>query len=245
MDAPHALVLRVESLFGSPAGWTGRRGSVDAMVDGIQAGREIPVLTDRVVSPSYSPDVAAATRHLLDRAAPAGVYHCVNTGHATWEIVAMEIARQLGVEPKLKRLTTDQLTLRAARPRYCALSTAKLATQGFTMPTWEDALARWLAGIEWTPRMAKRAIISGITGQDGSYLAELLLDKGYEVTGIVRRSSSPNIWRIEHLLDRITLRPADLLDQLSLVRVIQDVSRRSSTTWRRCRSCRRRGISPS
>ena len=71
--------------------------------------------------------------------------------------------------------------------------------------------------------MAKRAIISGITGQDGSYLAELLLDKGYEVTGIVRRSSSPNMWRIEHLLDRITLRPADLLDQLSLMRVIQDV----------------------
>ena len=71
--------------------------------------------------------------------------------------------------------------------------------------------------------MAKRAIISGITGQDGSYLAELLLEKGYEVTGIVRRSSSPNMWRIEHLLDRITLRPADLLDQLSLVRVIQDV----------------------
>ena len=71
--------------------------------------------------------------------------------------------------------------------------------------------------------MAKKAIISGITGQDGSYLAELLLDKGYEVTGIVRRSSSPNMWRIEHLLDRITLRPADLLDQLSLMRVIQDV----------------------
>src|SRR6187549_3010633 len=71
--------------------------------------------------------------------------------------------------------------------------------------------------------MAKRAIISGITGQDGSYLAELLLDKGYDVTGIVRRSSSPNLWRIEHLLDRVTLRPADLLDQLSLVRVIQDV----------------------
>ena len=71
--------------------------------------------------------------------------------------------------------------------------------------------------------MAKKAIISGITGQDGSYLAELLLDKGYEVTGIVRRSSSPNLWRIEHLLDRITLRPADLLDQLSLMRVIQDV----------------------
>jgi len=71
--------------------------------------------------------------------------------------------------------------------------------------------------------MAKRAVITGITGQDGSYLAELLLEKGYDVTGVVRRASAPNIWRIEHLLDRITLRPADLLDQLSLVRLIQDV----------------------
>jgi GDPmannose 4,6-dehydratase len=71
--------------------------------------------------------------------------------------------------------------------------------------------------------MAKRAIITGITGQDGSYLAELLLEQGYEVTGIVRRLSASNSWRIEHLLDRIVLRPADLLDQLSLVRVIQDV----------------------
>src|SRR5262245_21031834 len=71
--------------------------------------------------------------------------------------------------------------------------------------------------------MAKRAIITGITGQDGSYLAELLLEKGYEVTGVVRRQSAPNLWRVEHLLDRITLRPADLLDQLSLMRIIQDV----------------------
>ena len=71
--------------------------------------------------------------------------------------------------------------------------------------------------------MAKRAVITGITGQDGSYLAELLLAKGYEVTGVVRRSSAPNLWRIEHLLDRLTLRPGDLLDQLSLVRIIQDV----------------------
>ena len=71
--------------------------------------------------------------------------------------------------------------------------------------------------------MAKRAIITGITGQDGSYLAELLLERGYEVIGVVRRSSSPNLWRIEHLLERITLRPADLLDQLSLMRIVQDV----------------------
>ena len=71
--------------------------------------------------------------------------------------------------------------------------------------------------------MSKRAIITGITGQDGSYLAELLLEKGYEVTGVVRRSSAANLWRIEHLLDRLTLRPGDLLDQLSLMRLVDDV----------------------
>jgi len=71
--------------------------------------------------------------------------------------------------------------------------------------------------------MAKRALITGITGQDGSYLAELLLDKGYEVYGVVRRASAPNLWRIQHLLDRIHLRPGDLLDQLSLIRVLSEV----------------------
>jgi GDPmannose 4,6-dehydratase len=71
--------------------------------------------------------------------------------------------------------------------------------------------------------MAKRALITGITGQDGSYLAELLLDKGYEVIGVVRRSSAPDLWRIRHLLNRVTLRAGDLLDQLSLVRIVADV----------------------
>jgi GDPmannose 4,6-dehydratase len=71
--------------------------------------------------------------------------------------------------------------------------------------------------------MSKRALITGITGQDGSYLAELLLEKGYEVFGMVRRSSAPNLWRIEHLIDRLTLKPADLLDQLSLLRLVDEV----------------------
>ncbi len=71
--------------------------------------------------------------------------------------------------------------------------------------------------------MSKRAIITGITGQDGSYLAELLLDKGYEVVGVTRRLSAPNTGRIEHLLGRIELRPADLLDQLSLMTVVDEV----------------------
>jgi GDPmannose 4,6-dehydratase len=72
-------------------------------------------------------------------------------------------------------------------------------------------------------KMSKRALITGITGQDGSYLAELLLEKGYEVFGMIRRLSAPNVVRIEHLLDRITLRPADLLDQLSMLRLLDEV----------------------
>jgi GDPmannose 4,6-dehydratase len=71
--------------------------------------------------------------------------------------------------------------------------------------------------------MAKRVLITGITGQDGSYLAELLLDKGYDVYGMVRRSSAPNLWRIQHIVDRIVLKPADLLDQLSLLRLVDEV----------------------
>jgi GDPmannose 4,6-dehydratase len=71
--------------------------------------------------------------------------------------------------------------------------------------------------------MTKRAIITGITGQDGSYLAELLLSKGYEVVGTIRRASAQNFWRIQHLLDRLTLRPADLLDQLSILRLVDEI----------------------
>ena len=67
----------------------------------------------------------------------------------------------------------------------------------------------------------RRALITGITGQDGSYLADLLVAEGYEVWGVVRRASTENFARIEHLRDRLTLVQADLLDQLSLIDVLE------------------------
>lgn len=70
--------------------------------------------------------------------------------------------------------------------------------------------------------MAKRALITGITGQDGSYLAELLLSKGYEVFGMTRRSSSENLGRIDHLVGKVTLLQGDLLDSTSMVRALHD-----------------------
>src|ERR1700751_1246917 len=68
---------------------------------------------------------------------------------------------------------------------------------------------------------SKKALITGITGQDGSYLAELLLEKGYEVHGLVRRSSSFNTWRIDHVRDRLILHYGDLVDQNSLMRTLE------------------------
>src|SRR5512145_384166 len=69
---------------------------------------------------------------------------------------------------------------------------------------------------------AKRALITGVTGQDGSYLAEFLLDQGYEVIGVVRRSSTINFERIRHFQDRITIASGDLLDEISLANLLRE-----------------------
>ncbi len=70
--------------------------------------------------------------------------------------------------------------------------------------------------------MVKRALITGITGQDGSYLAELLLAEGYEVVGLMRRSSTVNIERISHIQERLTLVSGDLMDEVSLINVLRE-----------------------
>ena len=141
-------VLRVESLFGggvlAPAA-DGRRlgSSLDRMADALLDGREVRAFVDRVVSPSYVDDVAAATLGLLRRAPPAGLYHCVGSGHATWFDVASALARELGVTPAIRGITLDELALRAPRPRFCALSNRKLAAAGVALPHWRDAVARY------------------------------------------------------------------------------------------------------
>ena len=76
--------------------------------------------------------------------------------------------------------------------------------------------------------MSKRVLITGVTGQDGSYLAELLLDKGYEVFGLVRRSSVDNCDRLAHIAERLSFVQADLLDQSSLISALNLMR---STIW--------------
>jgi len=145
LEVTRGFVLRVESLFGPPPPGRPARSSLDRIVSGIEAGDEVPVFSDRTVSPSYVLDIADATRALLALPAPAGIYHCVNTGACSWMDIAREAGRLLGCTPRLRPITLESVALRAPRPKFCALDNSRLAGLGIQMPTWQDALARHLA----------------------------------------------------------------------------------------------------
>ena len=133
-------VFRVESLFGG----TLARSSVDKIIDALSSGREAKVFEDRVVSPSYVEDVAAATERAVELGIPSGLYHCVNAGSATWFELGREIARIGGFDPGLLTpVKVAAVKLKAKRPQYCALSSAKLAAAGVAMPSWQDSLQRY------------------------------------------------------------------------------------------------------
>ena len=150
LDAPRAFVLRVESLFGQPPEGPAK-GSAAGILATLKAGGSPKVFEDRTISPSYLPDVAQATRYLMESEAPAGLYHCVSSGQCTWLEFALEMARLLGIEPRVTPVRMADVQLRAARPTYSALSNEKLRRAGLVMPTWQDALARSLSAP--TPRV--------------------------------------------------------------------------------------------
>lgn len=140
-DAPRHYVLRVESLFGGARA----RSSVDRICDALVADDEVPTFVDRTVSPSYVHDVVAATSALLERQAPSGIYHCVNTGWTTWTGIGRELARLLGrPDARIVEVPMDQAGLLAPRPKFAALDNTKLRQAAFEMPTWQDALARYV-----------------------------------------------------------------------------------------------------
>jgi dTDP-4-dehydrorhamnose reductase len=144
LEHPGGYVLRVESLFGPAGPGTTRQGSLAAIVARIRAREPVPVFVDRTVSPSYTTDVARATRELLARRTAPGLYHCVNSGAATWAEIAEDAARVLNVPLFMTPITLESVALKAPRPKYSALSNAKLHAAGVVMPPWQDALARYL-----------------------------------------------------------------------------------------------------
>jgi dTDP-4-dehydrorhamnose reductase len=146
-DAPRAYVLRVESNFGRAPSGPPPKGSVETILRALVEGRQARVFEDRTISPTYVIDGARATLALLERNTSPGLYHCVNSGRCTWLEFANEAARQLGVEPRLVPVRMADMKFRADRPLYCALSNDKLAAAGFVMPTWQDALARYIRDV--------------------------------------------------------------------------------------------------
>jgi dTDP-4-dehydrorhamnose reductase len=142
-EAPRAYVLRVESLFGAAPNGPDK-GSATAIVRALRAGTRPKVFSDRTVSPTYVWDAARATERLLVTQAEPGLYHCVNSGWCTWEAFAIEAARQLGLEPLVEAVAFSSVRFPAARPQYCALSNAKLAAAAVSMPTWQNALRRYV-----------------------------------------------------------------------------------------------------
>jgi len=139
-DAPRAYVLRVESLFGGPAA----RSSIDRIIASLRSGEPARVFVDRVVTPSFVDDVVDATWSLLTREAEPGLNHVVNAGETTWHALGAEAARLLGTDANLVPVRVADVPMRAARPQYCALSTARLAGAGVSMPAWQDALGRYI-----------------------------------------------------------------------------------------------------
>jgi dTDP-4-dehydrorhamnose reductase len=142
VETPKHYVLRVESLFGGPRA----QSSIDRILDGLLAGTPVRAFSDRTVSPSYVDDVVSATAALLERRAPYGLYHCVNTGWTTWATLAEELARLIDrPNATIIRVPMADAGLPTPRPQFAALSNAKLAAAGIIMPTWQDAVARYLA----------------------------------------------------------------------------------------------------
>jgi len=143
VDTPRHYIFRVESLFGRGAGGP-LRGSAEAIIARIKAGEEVPVFVDRTVSPTYVVDAARATRAAIEHQLPSGLYHAVNSGLCSWWEFAEQAARELNREARLVPVMLHEVTLRAKRPKYCALSNAKLASLGISIPDWRDALGRSL-----------------------------------------------------------------------------------------------------
>lgn len=138
--APRHYVLRVESLFGGPRA----KSSVDLIFDGIQAGRAVRAFSDRTVSPSFVEDVVLTTSAVIDQRPPYGLYHCVNSGHATWLDVAHEIARIVDRPgATIEAVPMANAGLKAPRPKFAALANEKLRAAGIALPTWQNALERY------------------------------------------------------------------------------------------------------
>ena len=141
---PKHFIIRIASVFGE-AGASGKGGNfVETMIAKAKNGESITVIDDMWMSPTYTKDAASLLKGILELQLPFGVYHATNKGYCSWYQFAQEIFQLTGLNPALAPIKTEQLSLKARRPRFSALTSTKLPRYSLEPREWQKALRAYL-----------------------------------------------------------------------------------------------------
>jgi dTDP-4-dehydrorhamnose reductase len=141
---PKHYIIRIASVFGK-AGASGKGGNfVETMIAKAKKDESITVIDDMWMSPTYTKDAASLLKGILELQLPFGVYHATNKGYCSWYQFAQEIFQLTGLNPALAPIKTEQLTLKARRPRFSALTSTKLSRYNLEPREWQKALRAYL-----------------------------------------------------------------------------------------------------
>jgi len=141
---PKHYIVRIASVFGK-AGASGKGGNfVETMITKAKKNETITIIDDMWMSPTYTKDAASILKGILELQLPFGVYHATNKGYCSWYQFAQEIFQVTGLNPVLKPIKTEQLSLKARRPRFSALTSTKLSRYNLEPREWKEALRAYL-----------------------------------------------------------------------------------------------------
>jgi dTDP-4-dehydrorhamnose reductase len=141
---PKHYVIRIASVFGK-AGASGKGGNfVETMIKKAKNNETISVIDDMWMSPTYTKDASSTIKEITEKQLPYGIYHATNKGYCSWYQFAEQIFQFTGLTPDLTPIKTNQLTMKAKRPRFSALKSVKLTKYGIEVPTWQQALREYL-----------------------------------------------------------------------------------------------------
>ncbi|UCC58881.1 MAG: dTDP-4-dehydrorhamnose reductase [Candidatus Bathyarchaeum sp.] len=141
---PKHYIIRIASVFGA-AGASGKGGNfVETMITKAKKGESITVVDDMWMSPTYTKDAALTLKGIIESKLPSGTYHATNSGYCSWYQFAEGIFQITGLNPDLTPIKTGQLSMKAKRPRFSALSSIKLSRYGIETRDWKDALRAYL-----------------------------------------------------------------------------------------------------
>jgi len=141
---PKHYIVRIASVFGK-AGASGKGGNfVETMITKAKKNETITVIDDMWMSPTYTKDAASTLKGILEMQLPFGVYHATNKGYCSWYQFAQEIFQITSLNPALMPIKTEQLSLKARRPRFSALTSTKLSRYNLEPREWKEALRAYL-----------------------------------------------------------------------------------------------------